>query len=364
MMAIRQVDIDEFLLLSETHPILDVRSPGEFERAHIPLARSFPLFTDHERAIVGTLYKQQGQQKAIRRGLEFFGPKLNLFIDEACRILEVSNPTTAGKKNTLLLHCWRGGMRSAGMAWLLSLYGFEVVTLKGGYKRFRHWVLEQFEQHWNFIILGGYTGSSKTEILKRLSSQYGAAIIDLEGLARHKGSAFGGIGQSEPQPTQEMFENQLAFAFRIASKNKQRDSVSKQYIWIEDESQRIGSVNIPQPMWERMKASALVFIDIPFEKRLNHIVSTYGKLDRSLLTAAISRLQKKMGGLETKTAINHLLEGNVHGSFEVLLKYYDKLYLKALDKKRDGLSSMKVQVFMDIDPNNQAVQLINKVEHE
>lgn len=355
MMAIRQVDIDEFLLLSASYPILDVRSPAEYEKAHIPFAHSFPLFSDYERSIVGTLYKQTGRQAAIRKGLEYFGPKLNQFIDQADEIITSrEGDITPEGNHTLLVHCWRGGMRSAGLAWLLSLYGFEVVTLKGGYKSFRHWVLKQFHKPWNFIILGGFTGSSKTEILQALASQYHEPVIDLELMAQHKGSAFGGIGQLKMQPTQEMFENELAISLWKNKMKQNEHGEGKEYIWIEDESQRIGTVNIPQPIWENMKHSTLIFLDLPFVKRLNHLVSTYGRLDRSLLTAAISRLQKKMGGNETKLSINHLIEGNLNESFEVLLKYYDKLYNKALDKKRDNLSNFYSLTFSEIEPMSQA----------
>ena len=120
----------------------------------------------------------------------------------------------------------------------------------------------------------------------------GCRVIDLENLARHKGSAFGAIGQSIPQPSQEMFENLLARELTNVATDFDLDT--RNVIWLEDESQRIGTVNIPEGFWRQMKSNELVFIDIPFEKRLDYIIQGYGKLDRSQLLAAISRLQKKM----------------------------------------------------------------------
>lgn len=350
-MAHRQIEVDEFLRLAVDFPVLDVRSPSEYHYAHIPGAFHFPLFTDEERAVVGTLYKQTSRRAAIRKGLDFFGPKLNLYIEEAEKIIDRKNIASGhqdGREICVLVHCWRGGMRSAAIAWLLDVYGYTVMTLRGGYKEYRKWVLNQFEIERDIRCLGGYTGSGKTDILYCLQ-RVGCRVIDLENLARHKGSAFGAIGQSIPQPSQEMFENLLARELNNVTSDI--DLANRNVIWLEDESQRIGTVNIPEGFWRQMKSNELVFIDIPFEQRLDYIIQGYGKLDRSQLLAAISRLQKKMGGLETKNAIGYLLDGDIHACFHILLKYYDKQYLKALDKKREGMKKLDVVVFDDVSPN-------------
>ena len=202
-------------------------------------------------------------------------------------------------------------MRSGGIAWLLDLYGFNVFTLSGGYKRFRNYVLNSFSLPLNYNVLGGYTGSGKTKILHELHKK-GNPVIDLEGLANHKGSAFGAIGQPEC-PTQEMFENLLATAIRKFSDNKEP-------IWIEDESQRIGQINLPPGFWNALKKSPVYFLDIPFGKRLAHIESEYGKLEKEKMVNAIIRIQKRLGGLETKTAINFLLEDNVKECFRYFIE--------------------------------------------
>ncbi|MEO6289790.1 MAG: tRNA 2-selenouridine(34) synthase MnmH, partial [Ginsengibacter sp.] len=216
-MAIEQIDIENFIKLSEKSPAFDVRSPGEFLHAHIPGAFSLPLFSDGQRKVIGTAYKQQSRQIAVKKGLDYFSERMKNMISEAEEIIKQSNKNFSNE-NRLLVHCWRGGMRSRSVAWLLDLYGFKVFTLNGGYKAFRNWALQQFEKEYSLKILGGYTGSGKTGVLQEMKEN-GVAVIDLEGLANHKGSAFGSLGEA-PQPGQEMFENILAIELFRASTAK------------------------------------------------------------------------------------------------------------------------------------------------
>ncbi|HQS34545.1 MAG TPA: rhodanese-like domain-containing protein, partial [Sediminibacterium sp.] len=164
-MAVTKLLIDEFIVLSKQYPVFDVRSEGEFEHAHIPGAHSLPLFNNAERKIVGTAYKQESKQKAIKIGLKYFGVKMVKMVEAVEQLTEDANT------KTVLVHCWRGGMRSAGVAWLLDLYGFKVYTLVGGYKTYRNWVLKQFDLTYPIQIVGGYTGSGKTEVLQELSNR-------------------------------------------------------------------------------------------------------------------------------------------------------------------------------------------------
>ncbi len=350
-MTIERIDIGTFLELSEKHPIIDVRSPGEYNHARIPGAYSLPLFTNEERKIVGTAYKQESREAAIKIGLDFFGPKMRKMIEEAESIVKsrqsVVNDSELRTQNseTLLIYCWRGGMRSAGVAWLMDLYGFKAYTLAGGYKRFRNYMLDTFKLPFQFNILGGYTGTGKTEVLKTLKQQ-GEKVIDLEEIAKHKGSAFGNMGLKK-QPTQEMFENLLGMQLRMADDSWQmaESSISHQssVIWLEDESQRIGDINIPHELWKTMRQSPVYFLDIPFEERLNHIVKEYGNWDKEKLLNSITRIQTRLGGLETKNAINFLLEDNTIECFRILLKYYDKWYLKSLHN-RENLNSLLMNI--------------------
>lgn len=311
-MAVTKIDIATFLSMTGL-PVIDVRSPQEYHHAHIPHALSLPLFNDDERKAVGTTYKQVSREQAIKIGLDYFGPKMRRMVEWVEEQLKDTS------SNKIIVHCWRGGMRSAAVAWLLDLYGFKVYTITGGYKAFRTWVLEELAADHMYTILGGYTGSAKTEILQELKNR-GQMIVDLEGIAHHKGSAFGAIGQAT-QPSQEMFENILAFKIKAAG---------DQNIWLEDESQRIGTVNIPHTMWSIIRRKPVVFLEIPFEIRLEHLTKTYGKLNKGDLAGAIMRIKKRLGGLETKTALLHLAEENTKECFRILLTYYDKQYTKGL----------------------------------
>lgn len=335
-MAIEHLDIEDFLKLSQQLPILDARSPAEYLYARVPGAFSLPLFTDEQRKIIGTAYKQQSRQIAVKLGLSFFSRRMEDMLADAEKIITFRNEKST-ENNRVLVHCWRGGMRSRSVAWLLDLYGYKVYTLKGGYKAFRNWALNQFERSYFLKILGGYTGSGKTEVLRELKKR-GATVIDLEKLANHKGSAFGGIGEN-PQPSQEMFENLLAIElfqaiYKIESSTTEKSSEIKE-IWLEDESRHIGSVGIPKTFWNNMRESNLYFLEIPFEERLQHIISTYGTFEKSKLIDSIVKIQKRLGGLETKNAINFLLENNVKDCFSILLRYYDKLYTNALHKREN-----------------------------
>ena len=348
-MGIEKISIENFLKLANQFPVIDVRSPGEFNHAQIPGAHSLPLFTDEERKIVGTAYKQQVREAAIKIGLTFFGVKMKKMVEDVEQIvagykLPVTSdqfPTTGNRQpatgQTILVHCWRGGMRSGAVAWLLDMYGFKVYTLAGGYKAFRNWVLNQFDKDYKLKILGGYTGSGKTLLIHELQHN-NTPVIDLEGLANHKGSAFGAIGE-KLQPTQEMFENLLGWKlFSEASPN----GGGLEGAWLEDESQRIGRLIIPNAFWEKMRESPVYFLDIPFKERLNFLVDTYGNFEKEKLAEAIERIQKRLGGLETKKALSFLSENNITECFRILLQYYDKLYGKGLINRKNYESLLNI----------------------
>jgi tRNA 2-selenouridine synthase len=357
----RRIQAEEFLQGSKKALLLDVRSPGEYNHAHIPGAISFPLFTDEERKEVGTTYKQVSREAAIKTGLHYFGPKMRGMVEDVEKLAVDRWPMTEGKtindqRSTadIFLYCWRGGMRSGAVAWLLNLYGFNVTVLAGGYKAFRNYVLKSFEQPYALKVLGGYTGSGKTELLQQLKAK-GERIVDLERLASHKGSAFGNINMP-PQPSQEMFENLLSCELQKVSiqwselNDKSEDATanlklqtSNFSIWLEDESQRIGTVNIPSAFWERMRTAPLYFLDLPFEERLKHIVEEYGTCGKEKLLQAIERIKKRLGGLEAKTAAQFLEEGKTEDGFAILLRYYDKQYSKGL-QSRENLSSLLTKI--------------------
>jgi tRNA 2-selenouridine synthase len=368
-MAIHKITIAQFLELGTAFPVLDVRSTGEYSHAHIPGACSLPLFTDEERKVVGTAYKQQGKQTAIKIGLDYFGVRMRKIVEEAEGLVAAhskknsNQPAAAASSSdgggSIIVHCWRGGMRSAGVAWLLDLYGFKVYTIIGGYKAYRKWVREQFEREYNLKVLGGYTGSGKTLVLHQLQKQ-GYPVIDLEALANHKGSAFGAMGE-KPQPSQEMFENLLAKElYKLPVPEEASFSGTVKTAFVEDESQRIGKLNIPGSFWGQMRKSPVLFLEIPFEKRLGYLAEEYGKFEKEKLVNAIIRIQKRLGGLETKTAINFLLEDNPKECFRTLLKYYDKLYVKGLQNRENLYLLLTKITVADVD----ATAITNILLHE
>ena len=356
-MATQKIGIEEFLQLAKLNLVLDVRSPGEYVHAHIPGAHSLPLFTDEERKIVGTAYKQQSRKIAIKIGLDYFGVKMRRMVEEVENLISsLKAMTVTQTQYCVLVHCWRGGMRSAGVAWLLDLYGFKVYTLSGGYKVYRQWARTQFDKQYNLNILGGYTGSGKTGVLQELQ-RVGHAVIDLEGLANHKGSAFGALGE-KPQPTQEMFENLLAdklFELPVSP-----IATGLEDIFVEDESQRIGVLNIPNSFWNQMRNSPVLFLDIPFEERLGYLTEEYGKFDKAEMVNAIIRIQKRLGGLETRLAINYLLENDHRECFRILLKYYDKYYEKGLHNRENLPALLNKIICINGDIKKNAQKLIDE----
>lgn len=305
---IERIEIGECFEKYYELPIIDVRSPGEFLKGHIPEAHNIPLFSDDERAQVGTVYKRKTKEKAIELGYTFVNPKLDYFISASEKI---------APKKEVLVHCWRGGMRSQSFAEHLMSNGFtKVYVIEKGYKAFRNHVLDFFNQPFPFIVLGGYTGSGKTEILHELKT-LGSQVIDLEGLANHKGSAFGGIGQ-EDQPTTEHFENLLFI--HLFKMNK------KQAIWIEDESMHIGRVFLPKALFNQIRSQKGYFIDIPIVERAKFLVQAYGNLDKELLKESVNKIAKRLGPLNTKNSLLAIDQNDFHQVALLTLTYYDKSY--------------------------------------
>ncbi len=311
---ITKTDIKLFIQHAEHIPVIDVRSPGEYAHAHFPHAFNLPLLNNEERAIVGTTYKHEGNQTAVLKGYELVGHKFADYIKQAIKI-------APNKK--INVYCWRGGLRSNIMAFVLHTAGFELNLLQGGYKKYRHWVLETLEQPRQIKIIGGKTGSGKTYVLhelKKLDQQ----IIDLEGLANHKGSAFGSLGQA-PQPSIEMFENNLALQWVKVDANK--------ILWLENESRMIGTVRIPPKIYEAMRQATTYDLLVPLEARINHIVKEYGQFEKQLLIDSTQKLEKKMGNLRMQQAIDFLTSDELNAWVFMLLEYYDKAYLYSKEKR-------------------------------
>ncbi len=324
---INNITISDFMKILEQAKrsplIFDARSEKEYSHAHIPNAISLALFTNEERADVGTIYKQEGREAAIMKGLEYVGVKMASYIkivNEHYNNHHKDSPQIENTSKDIYLYCARGGMRSGSLAWLLDLYGYNVFLIVGGYKLFRRYVLASFEREYDVILLGGNTGSSKTLVLKDLAA-LGQNVVDLEGIAHHKGSAFGALGE-HPQPSQEMFENKLCLAL-----DKMQD---KKSIWLEDESLLIGKLAIPKPLWYQMQNTRLItYLEIPLQSRAKYLAATYGLYDKEGLIESVKRITKRLGGLKAKEAVAFIEEGNYYEAAIILLSYYDKSYKSA-----------------------------------
>lgn len=310
------VSIDEFLTLRQNLPVVDVRSEGEFETGHIKDAINVPILNNQERVAVGTDYKQKGQAEAIKTGFRLVGPRLLDIINQAEKVSPAKE---------LLVHCWRGGMRSNNFCQFVGMAGIKTHALKGGYKVFRQKALESFAKPMNLVLLTGCTGSGKSEIIRALKAS-GQQVLDLETLASHKGSAFGGLFMN-PQPTNEQFQNDLFEEINQLDPQKQ--------IWVEDESIAIGHIFLPRDFWLQMNASSLVQLQVDKEVRVRRLVEEYGKADKDEFLAIMSKIVKRLGGQHFNTAKQKLMEDDMPAVMEVLLTYYDKAYLHSIDKRKD-----------------------------
>jgi len=311
---IKTISITEFFSLTEQVPLVDVRTPAEFEQGKVPGAFNIPIFTNEERVKVGTTYKQIGREQAILLGFDLTGSKWSGFIKQALDI-------APSKK--IAVHCWRGGMRSGAMAWAFNLYGFEVYLIEGGYKNYRRWSLNQFEKPYRLNVLGGMTGSGKTSLLHQFRTM-GQQIVDLEELAQHQGSSYGTMN-SMVQPTQEQFENDLAFQLNTFDSSKP--------IWIEDESLTIGKRCIPKPLWDQMRKANLINLIVPQEQRVELLAKEYGSLDKVFLEECTQRIRKRLGPEQTKNAILAINEHRMEDFVKLVLNYYDKAYGNGLSKR-------------------------------
>jgi tRNA 2-selenouridine synthase len=309
-----KIQIETFLTLSSSIPIIDVRSPGEYNKGHIPGSFNIPLFNDEERVEVGTKYKKEGRGKAILTGLNLIGPSM---------ADKLSKALTLARNNKLLVHCWRGGMRSESMAWLFSLGGIETEVLEGGYKSYRNYVLHKLSGPYRMIVLGGLTGSGKTLILKYLKTD-GNNVIDLEGLANHKGSAFGALGQSH-QPSSEYYSNILFDEWKKSDFNKE--------IWVEDESKSIGSIFVPDQIYDKMQNSPVIAIIMNIKKRIPRLIEEYSIYPKEKLIASVQRISKRLGGDKTRDAIEAIENDDFEKAIEITLAYYDKAYMYGLKKR-------------------------------
>ncbi len=310
------ISIEDFLSLRKQLPVVDVRSQGEFQEGHIRNAINIPLLNNDERVQVGTDYKQKGQKEAIKTGFRLVGPRLLDIVNEAGQVAQ---------EKELLVHCWRGGMRSNNFSQFVGMAGIESHTLKGGYKEYRNLALKSFKKPFQIILLTGCTGSGKSEVLRALKEQ-GEQVLDLEDLANHKGSAFGGL-LMPAQPTTEQFQNNLFEEILLLDPSRR--------VWVEDESIAIGKIFLPTDFWQTMHQSPMVQMEVPKKVRVQRLVNEYGPADREEFLAIMGKIVKRLGGQHYNEAKEKLLQGDIASTIDILLTYYDKAYLQSIDKRRD-----------------------------
>jgi tRNA 2-selenouridine synthase len=294
---------------------IDVRSPVEFVQGHIPGAVNIPLFADEERAEIGTMYKQVDKEQALQLGEKIARPKVDGILAQIKSFLPAK----------IVIYCWRGGKRSTEVCRLVNESGTPARRIQGGYKDYRRRIRNFIEQPRKLLMVGGKTGSGKTDLLLGLKKQ-NLQIIDLEGLAHHKGSVFGHINE-EAQPSTEQFENNFVEELRLTN--------PEELLLLENESYIIGSVHLPPPLLVQMRAAPLLIIEIPLQARIDRLVREYTSTDRQQLIEACQRIAKKLTHPKLQAVTTFIEQDDFSSACEILLGYYDHYYNRGLDNRKN-----------------------------
>ena len=346
-MDFKKIELKKFR--SFNGPLIDVRSPSEYYKGHMPNSINIPLFDNDERSLIGTIYKKEGREKAVIKGLGIFEKKIKCFLDDLFNNID-SHKIDLKKNNKesfVRIYCSRGGMRSESIAWLLEKYKLNPITLKGGYKKYRRWILDCFSKEWNIIIIGGKTGTGKTRLLSLLD-KYNYQTIDLEGLARHRGSTFGGLGMKE-QPSNEKFENKIGeklYSFKRANN-----------IFVEAESANIGKCKIPHEFFQQMKTSRRIEIIRSESNRLDELINTYSVYRKEDLQESVLRIKKRLGPQRTKIAIESINNEEWDLVCRSVLDYYDKCY----EHEKVGKDNITLLDLTDKKYDKKILELLNNV---
>lgn len=325
--------------------VIDVRSQSEFAEDHVPGAINLPVLDDAERAEVGTIYKQS-PFTARKTGAALVAKNISYHLN--------SHFASKDKDYRPLAYCWRGGQRSNSMALVLSQIGWQVTVLQGGYKTYRAYVREQLQQlpeQFTYQLLCGLTGSGKTHILQHMQ-QRGAQVLDLEGLANHRGSLLGEEwhGKPAPQPSQKYFESLLL---------QQLQSFKSKLVWLESESNKIGQVYLPQSLWQQMKQAKCVEIQLPMSSRVQFLLQAYSHLvtHPDVLKAKLERLKSRYGRQKLNQWYQ-LIDNEQWAAFvqDILQSHYDPTYTQSI--QRDFMQVERVLSLADLS-NTSIEQLVN-----
>ncbi|MDC3171179.1 tRNA 2-selenouridine(34) synthase MnmH [Prochlorococcus sp. AH-716-E13] len=330
-------------------PLIDVRSPSEYYKGHMPNSINIPLFNNEERSTVGTIYKNYGREKAVIQGLEYIAIKIDNILNKIFEAINVYKSISHNSKlddPTLKIYCARGGMRSESISWLLEKYNHKSVTLNNGYKSYRKWTLDSFNEEWKIIVMGGKTGTGKTKILKLLG-QNNYQIIDLEGLACHRGSTFGGLGM-KAQPSNEQFENLIAEELKGFNKNNK--------IFVEAESANIGKCKIPHEFFNKMKTAERIEIIKSQSNRLEELINTYSIFEEKNLIEAVLRIKRRLGPQRTTIAIESIKNKDWKSVCKSVLEYYDKCY----EYEKTGKDNIKTLDMTNIFDDQTTLKLLTE----
>ncbi|HOP28743.1 MAG TPA: tRNA 2-selenouridine(34) synthase MnmH [Spirochaetota bacterium] len=307
----KEISFEESLTLKD--PLyIDVRSPGEFEEDHIIGAVNLPIFDNEERKEVGTLYRMAGRETAVLKGTEIGGR----------RIGEIINRLSEIKGRDIVIYCARGGMRSGSVAALINSLGIDVYRIKEGYKAYRRYVCDRLSSikiKPEIFILQGLTGAGKTEIIRIMDNS-----IDIEEMAGHRSSVFGGIGLK--QKSQKFFET--LFLSRIDELEHER------YVIIEGESRKVGNLHIPDYIFAQMRGGHFIYIDTPLERRISIIRDEYNSFqEHERVVEKVNSLKGKLGSKKADMLVELYNSGRIDEFIEILLlDYYDLLYSHSLNK--------------------------------
>ena len=328
--------------------LIDVRSPSEYYKGHMPNSINIPLFDNDERSIIGTIYKKKGRENAVEEGLKILEKKIEFLLDNLfMNIYSHKIPDKNNNESPIRIYCSRGGMRSQSVSWLLEKYKINPITLKGGYKTYRRWILDSFSKKWNIVVIGGKTGTGKTRLLSLLEkNKY--QTIDLEGFACHRGSTFGGLGMKK-QPTNEQFENIIAEklnSFKISNN-----------IFVEAESANIGKCKIPHEFFNQMKNSRRIEIIRSESNRLDELIDTYSVFKKEELQESVLRIKKRLGPQRTKIALESINNEKWDLVCRSVLDYYDKCY----EFEKVGKTNIKLLDLTDKKYDESILKLLNSV---
>jgi tRNA 2-selenouridine synthase len=319
-LSANKINVNDIAPYLASGDIIDARSPGEYAEDFIPGAKNHPVLDNDERAQVGTINKQQSPFEAKRFGAALVTKNIGDMIE--------THFATKPKDWSPLVYCWRGGKRSGVLTHILREIGFNAVQLDGGYKAFRGRVneeLPQLSRRFHYITICGVTGTGKTALLHAIA-RTGAQTIDLEGLAKHRGSLLGDL-PDEPQPSQKRFDTLLWQSLNNLDPSKP--------VYVESESKKIGLVQMPDAMRERMQAGECVWLDVPLAARVAHIKSDYAHFvaDPLALVEKLQPLKPLRGAMLLDQWKAQAEARDVDALFaSLMVDHYDPLYTKAIDQ--------------------------------